>query len=164
MDVRDADQPEIDRLARVWYDGWHDAHARIVPAELTRVRTLESFRERLREAFPEIRVVGAPGDPSGFYILKDAELYQLYVSSPARGSGAAGALIADAEGRLSSRGVHTAWLACAIGNERAARFYEKHGWRRVGTMVNRLDPSTGHFELDVWRFEKTLTPASRASH
>ena len=88
--------------------------------------------------------IGAPGEPIGFCIVKDDELYQLYVSASARGSGAAAALIADAEAQLANKGVETAWLACAIGNERAARFYEKHGWRRTGTMTNHLgNPSRG---------------------
>jgi ribosomal protein S18 acetylase RimI-like enzyme len=157
MEIRAANQAEIDQLAKVWYEGWHDAHALIVPAELTTLRTLESFRERLLEALPDIRVVGPPGAPVGFCIVKEAEVYQLYVSAGSRGSGVASALIDDAEARLAASGIRTAWLACAIGNERAARFYEKRGWYRVGTMVNRLDPSSGHYLLEVWRYEKSLT-------
>jgi len=49
-----------------------------------------------------------------------------------------------------------AWLACAIGNERAARFYEKCGWRRVGKMINPLDTPDGVLPLEVWRYEKRL--------
>ena len=161
MDVRDADGTEIDQLARVWHEGWHESHAALVPAELTRLRTLESFRHRLQEALPSIRVVGPFRDPAGFCIVKGAELYQLFVSARSRGSGAAAALIADAEARLAESGVETAWLACAIGNERAARFYEKCGWSRVGTMLNRLDTSTGQFPLEVWRYEKSLKSSLR---
>jgi ribosomal protein S18 acetylase RimI-like enzyme len=161
MDVRAAEDAEIDQLARLWYEGWHDAHVSIVPAELTRLRTLESFRHRTQEALLHVRVVGPPGAPVGFCIVKGAELYQLFVSARSRGSGVAAALIVDAEARLSASGVETAWLACAIGNERAARFYEKHGWYRVGTMVNRLDTLSGEYLLDVWRYEKPLTPSPR---
>ena len=42
MDVRAAKEIEIDHLARLWYDGWQDAHARILPAELARHRTLRT--------------------------------------------------------------------------------------------------------------------------
>jgi RimJ/RimL family protein N-acetyltransferase len=66
-------------------------------------------------------------------------------------------LIADAEARLSKAGIVTAWLACAIGNDRAAKFYEKSGWRRVGTMMNDAETSIGSFPLEVWRYEKSLT-------
>jgi ribosomal protein S18 acetylase RimI-like enzyme len=157
MDVRAAEDAEIDHLARVWYDGWRDAHLRIVPAELTRLRTLESFRTRLQTDLRNVRVVGPSGAPVGFCIVKGDELYQLFVSAESRGSGVAGALIADAEARLAGSGVDTAWLACAIGNERAARFYEKRGWHRVGTIVNPLETGSGTFLLEVWRYEKSLT-------
>ena len=157
MDVRAAEEAEIDHLARVWFDGWRDAHEQIVPVELTRLRTLESFGTRLRADLRHIRVVGPFGAPVGFCIVKGDELYQLFVSAPSRGSGVAAALIVDAEARLSEGGVKTAWLACAIGNERAARFYERRGWYRAGTMVNRLETDNGLFLLEVWRYEKSLT-------
>ena len=156
MIVRAAEAGEVDRLAQTWYDGWRDAHLPIVPAELARVRTLESFRDRMRAAITEVRVAGPPGAPVGFHLLKDDELYQLYVSAEARGSGVAAALIADAEARLGERGVETAWLGCAIGNERAARFYEKCGWHRARTVVSDLETTSGIFRLEVWRYEKRL--------
>jgi ribosomal protein S18 acetylase RimI-like enzyme len=156
MSVRAAEAAEIDHLAKVWYDGWQDAHARILPAELARVRTLESFRDRLEAALPDVRVVGPFPAPVGFCILKGDELYQLYVSAQARGSGAAAALVADAEARLAENGVELAWLECAIGNERAARFYEKCGWRRAGTVVSQPDAANGAPPFDVWRYEKRL--------
>ncbi len=162
MDVRAAEPEDIDHLTRLWYDGWHDAHAPIVPAELTRRRTLESFHQRMQAALAEVSVVGPPGAPLGFCMLKDDELYQLYVTAEARGSGAAAALIADGEARLAARGVATAWLACAIGNDRAARFYEKSGWHRAATFVSRLETPEGEFPLPVWRYEKPLISSPSA--
>jgi len=156
MDVRGANPSEIDHLATVWYDGWRDAHQEIVPDELTRLRSRDSFRDRLQADLRNIRVVGPPGAPVGFCIVKGDELYQLFVSAEARGSGVAAALIADAEARLSASGVETAWLACAIGNTRAARFYEKRGWHRAGTVTSRLETTEGTFFLEVWRYEKAL--------
>ncbi len=155
-DIRDGKPSEIARLAKIWFDGWQDAHARIVPADLARVRTLHSFEERLRAAWSDVRVAAVAGAAAGFYLLKGAELYQFYVSSEARGSGVAAILMADAEARFAKRGVHTAWLACAIGNDRAARFYEKCGWLRTGTVTDDVEVPGGTFALEVWRFEKSL--------
>jgi ribosomal protein S18 acetylase RimI-like enzyme len=157
MQVRSAEAAEIDHLARLWYDVWHETHAPLSPPELTRLRTLESFRERLQAALPNIRVAGPLGGPVGFCVLKGEELYQLFVSPEARGSGVAAALIADAEARLAESGVETAWLTCAIGNDRAARFYEKSGWRLAGTVVNPAETSSGPYPVEVWRYEKRLT-------
>src|SRR5215210_254687 len=102
--VRCAEAAELDQLARLWHDAWRDAHEKLAPPEVTRARTLTSFRDRLA------------------------------------------ALLDDGEARLARRGVRTAWLACAIGNNRAARFYEKRGWVRARTMVNRIDTADGVFE------------------
>jgi ribosomal protein S18 acetylase RimI-like enzyme len=161
--VRSAVNEDVDQLADLWHEGWHEAHAELVPQELTRVRTLESLRERLRAALPNVRVVGPPGEPAGFCIVRGDELYQLFVSAESRGSGIAAELTRDAEDRLADNGVETAWLACAIGNERAARFYEKQGWRRVGNMINYAETSEGPFALEVWRYEKSLRRRVSAS-
>lgn len=147
---------ELDQLAGIWFEGWQDAHAEILPKELKEDRTFESCRTRLADLLEATSVLGPIGAPYGFCSLKDDELYQLYVSATFRGTGAAHLLMHDAEARLSANGVRKAWLACAIGNDRAARFYEKSGWRRVGVVTNRVQLSSGPFDLDVWRFEKDL--------
>jgi GNAT superfamily N-acetyltransferase len=159
MEVRGATGAELDQLATIWYDAWRDAHAHLLPEALTRLRTRDSFRERLQVALPNVRVVGPVGAPVGLCMIKEDELYQLFVAASARGTGAASALLADAERLLAEHGVSTAWLACAIGNDRAARFYEKCGWCRAGTVVSRLETPEGIFPLEVWRYEKALAPA-----
>jgi ribosomal protein S18 acetylase RimI-like enzyme len=157
MQVRSADAAEIDLLTRLWHDGWHETHAPLMPPELIRLRTLESFRERLQAtALPNIRVAGPVGAPVALCVLKGEELYQFFVSPEARGSGVGGALLVDAEARLAECGVETAWLACAVGNDRAARFYEKSGWHLARTIVNQVETSSGLFPLEMWRYEKRL--------
>ncbi|HLZ84604.1 MAG TPA: GNAT family N-acetyltransferase [Caulobacteraceae bacterium] len=156
MDVRAAEDADVEALARLWWAGWHDAHAAILPAELTRLRTVDSFTDRMWEVLAAVRAIGPPGRPIGFHYVKEDELNQFYLAAEARGSGAAGPLIADAEACLSARGVRTAWLACAIGNLRAARFYEKSGWRLAATTRVLTETSAGPYPLDIWRYEKRL--------
>ena len=156
MHIRDAQTGEVDALARLWHGAWHDAHALIVPPALTRIRTLEDFTTRLRAALERTRVACTAERLDGFCIVKGDELDHLFVASRSRGSGAAAALLADAEARFAMAGVELAWLGCAIGNDRAARFYEKHGWRRTGVFVHHPETPDGKLTMEVWRYEKRL--------
>ena len=154
--VRDAEPADLKPLAHLWWSGWRDGHDGLLPEALTRLRTLESFEERMRAALVEVRVIGPVGAPLGFHLLKADELYQFYLAAEARGTGAAATLMADAEARLARAGVTVAWLACAIGNARAARFYEKAGWMLARIETVPTETSEGLFPLEVWRYEKRL--------
>lgn len=158
MTVRPAEAAELDHLARLWHAAWRDGHEAIAPPGLTRARTVARFRERLAAMLADVGVVGPVGAPLGFCALRGEELYQLFVARSARGSGVADALLDDGEARLARRGVKTAWLHCSVGNDRAARFYEKRGWTRARTVPSRLETEDGVFEIEVWRYEKMLRP------
>ena len=147
---------EVDSLARLWHDGWHEAHAALVTSEVLPFRTLEMFRARLPAMLPDIRVASDNGDPLGFCYVVDDEVDQMYVGAAARRTGLAARLLTDGEDRLRRNGFETAWLSCAVGNERAARFYEKNGWNSDRTPeVEELAAAPGLF-VDVWRFSKRL--------
>lgn len=159
MQIRPVHDDELDALASLWFEGWRDAHAALVPEELVRRRTLETFRARIEAGRDTVRLAvadAAPQTPLGFTMLKGDEMNQLFVAPAARGTGLAAQLIAEAEARLLASGVATAWLACLIGNDRAARFYEKQGWRRAGAFMSQLDTPQGVYPLEVWRYEKRL--------
>ena len=156
LEIRSAREADIARLAAIWHDGWRDGHLALVPDALANVRTLDSFRDRLAAAIDHVRVASRHGELVGLAMFKDNELYQFYVAAAARGSDVAAALMDDAEAQLAARGVTTAWLACAVGNDRAARFYEKRGWRRVATVTYPSETSAGPFPVDTWRYEKDL--------
>jgi GNAT superfamily N-acetyltransferase len=160
FDLRDATPRDLETLTTLWHEAWRDAHLSLVPAALARVRTVERFRARLLEGLSSVRVAEHRGVAVGFCWVKDDEVYQLFVDAEARGTGVSPALLADGEARIASSGAATAWLTCAIGNHRAARFYEKHGWRRVGTVTSELPTPDGPFPLDVWRYEKALQAAA----
>lgn len=151
--VRDAEPGDVGALAQLWFDGWQDAHAMVLPANLRRLRTLDSFAQRLVEGLGGVRAAVSGGTPLGFAMVKGDELSQFYLAAEARGTGVAGVLMRDTLDRLATAGVGTAWLACAIGNDRATRFYEKSGWHRAGTVRIDLDTPEGIFPLDVWRYE-----------
>lgn len=155
--IIDLEDKHLDQAGEIWNSGWREGHAAIVPVALTKLRTLEDFRRRLVENQSSTRVAVVDGKAVGFYMLKDDEIYQLYVAPAGQGSGIALALVEDGQERLLRLGFDRAWLACAVGNQRAARFYAKIGWENIGAEVLDLETSDGTFPLEVWRFEKALT-------
>lgn len=162
-DIRPAEPADLAPLARLWYAGWHEAHAAIVPADLTAQRTEASFLNRLENLGDALRTAGPVGKPLGFCAIKGDELYQLFVSPDARGTGLARDLLTDGEARLAARGVARACLLCADGNDRAARFYARAGWTNLGLRRESVDTASGPFFFEVLRFEKDLSTARQPS-
>lgn len=154
--IRHADPSEMPALGSLWFHAWREAHEPYVPAELTQIRTLASFEERLHRFGGALRVAGPIGAPLGLCVVKDDELNQLFTSPEARGTGAAQALIADAEARVAAAGHRAIWLDVVIENARAIRFYEKTGWRRKREQVVGLDTLNEPFDLKVLIMEKPL--------
>lgn len=148
----------VAEAAALWHEGWIDGHAAVVPEELRKLRTLESFRLRIQKNLPICRAAMEGDTLLGFTMVKGDELYQMYAASSARGRGVAQVLIQDAEQRMRASGTVTAWLSCAVGNNRAARFYEKSGWVNRGEETVALETLGAPFLLSVWRFEKQLKP------
>lgn len=159
MIIRPPIPTETAALAALWHESWRESHVRLLPPELVRERTLERFHQRIEAALERTRVAGPAGAPVGICMTKGDELDQLFVAREAQGTGAAAALLADGEARIAATGATMAWLACAIGNDRAARFYTKHGWHLARVMIHQAETPTGVFPLETWRFEKELTTA-----
>lgn len=155
-DVRDAVTDDIAALSEIWHAGWHDAHAVLVPEDLVAMRTSAEFVTRVGAELHAIRVVGPIGAPIGFCMRREAELYQVYVAPEGRGMGVAARLLSDFEAAVVASKATRAWLACAIGNTRAARFYEKHGWELAGEDDVELAGVDAPYPLTVWIYEKAL--------
>ncbi|MBV2358954.1 GNAT family N-acetyltransferase [Thalassococcus sp. CAU 1522] len=154
--LQDASDAHIAAIAAIWEQGWHDAHSRIVPDILRDLRDTQSFVDRAQAHRADTRVAARDGIVAGFCMTLGDELYQLYVAPDGRGTGLAQALVADAEARIAAAGHATAWLACAVGNTRAMRFYEKAGRRNIGLVSVDLETRSRPFALEVWRYEKRV--------
>jgi ribosomal protein S18 acetylase RimI-like enzyme len=155
--VQKATDADISDIAEVWHAGWHEAHAAIVPKALTTQRTKQNFRDRTAHHLPFTRVIRNAERTVAFCMVRDDELYQLYVAPEARGASTATALVADALRRIAATGYATAYLECAIGNARAMRFYEKSGWTNMGKHLSDVDIDGGTFTLEILRFEHPTT-------
>ncbi len=78
--------------------------------------------------FAKLGPPGAAFTPPGPH----AELRQLYVLAPWHGTGLADALMTWTIDAARARGAAALYLSVFIDNPRARRFYERHGFERVG--------------------------------
>jgi putative acetyltransferase len=132
------------------------AHAAYVPASLTAIRTFESFEARLAADLNGIRVFGEVGAPLGLCMIKENEIYQIFVSPAAQGTGAASALISDGLERIRAAGHTSAFLDVIPENARAIAFYEKMGWQQQQVETVMLDTLDEPYALPCLVMTKEL--------
>lgn len=154
--IRQPVSNDLKPLAELWHAGWHQAHASLITSDVLPFRTLDQFEARLPAMWADIRVAGDHSEPMGFCYIEGAELDQMYVARAAQGTGLAARLMAEAEDRMRRNGVETAQLSCAAGNERAARFYEKHGWTSDRAIVEEALAAAPGLFAKIWRYTKRL--------
>lgn len=93
--------------------------------------------------------LGAGGVPVGFCLMGPQDLpvpagrpwwvlRQLYLEEEARGTGLADRLLGWAVCEARARGFAALYLTVWIGNHRARRFYERHGFAEVGAYPFRV--------------------------
>jgi aminoglycoside 2'-N-acetyltransferase I len=75
-----------------------------------------------------------------------------------RRRGVAGALLDESERLVAANGYARAWLAVAVGNARARRFYERRGWLDEGVFDYPADGPDGPVPVPCHRYAKPVRP------
>lgn len=156
MTLRPARPEDMAAVADIWHRAWHVAHPGHVPDGLTAGRTLEAFHARTPPRVADTTVAEVDGRVVGFSMVDGDELEQLFVDPDLHGSGIAGPLLADGEARIAAAGHDVAWLAVVVGNARARRFYEKHGWYDAGDLPYEVTAGGSTYISPCRRYEKRL--------
>ncbi|MFF2454362.1 GNAT family N-acetyltransferase [Isoptericola sp. NPDC058082] len=152
VELRPATADDTDAVARIWREGWADAHLGHVPDALAAARTPASFPERARERVADTTVAVRRGAVVGFVMVAGDEVDQLYVDRAGRGGDVGGALLRHAEHAVRAAGHPHAWLAVATGNAPGRRFYARQGWVDAGRFAHRAPVPGGTVEVDCHRF------------
>ena len=164
--VRPATRRDVAAIARLRVAVWRAAYAALVPAEV--LAGLDAGRDAERRAadwderHADPRTVELVAEADGGVVVgwaaygpardpergADGELYALYAASERWSTGVGHELLVRCEADLRAAGFASAYLWVLEGNERAASFYERHGWiedggvlvddRTLGTLAYRL--------------------------
>ena len=157
MEIRLAMPADAIAVARVHVRSWQAAYRDLMPADYLsglrpedRAQRYEFGRDDPGKPTTIIAVdAGAVVGLSTVARARDidvrgyGELCALYVDPDRFGEGIGLALMTEAYDALRTSGFRDAWLWVLSGNERAARFYRRHGWSADGT----------HRRAAVWGIE-----------
>lgn len=152
VSLRPASSEEAAQIARIWREGWADAHLGNVPPELVEARTPQSFSTRAVDRLADTIVATRSDEVVGFVMIEGDQVDQLYLDRSARGAGIGSLLLDEAERVVRAAGHPSAWLAVATGNTAARRFYEHHGWVDEGPFVHAAPVPDGAVGVPCHRF------------
>jgi GNAT superfamily N-acetyltransferase len=146
VELRQPSPADGERLARMHYGSWRDAYASFLPPEFwggeTERRWISSWIAKLQSPQPgsatwtalrDGEVLGfatvghARRNPTAGAPVRDRELWSIYVRTSEYGSGLADRLL---EAVLPQRAPAELWVFEA--NDRARRFYSRHGFKSDG--------------------------------
>jgi GNAT superfamily N-acetyltransferase len=146
----------VPQIAALYHSIWHETHARFMPAEECARRDVAFFHDRMTALQPTTLVITQERTIIGFAAWHHDVLSQMFVASQWRGSGLAPPLLAHAEREMTSSGIGQAKLHCVVGNDRARKFYQRHGWMIQEEFV---DAKAGKPDgVPFWRMVKHFGP------
>jgi len=142
-----------------------------IAAHLANTLSEANFRAYLADPAVTVLVIDADGDLRGYSLLvarpaRDpevaavlselpcTELSKCYVHPEHHGLGASAELMHASIGSAAAAGARGIWLGVNSQNARAIRFYEKSGFRKVGTKSFRLGDTVEHDFV----MERPVTP------
>lgn len=111
---------------------WLDAYVGVLPeAEIAEAPAM--IDRAIAKRYDEFVVAILDGQLAGYYSLGDENyLWHLYVDPAQQRRGVGAALHDAALAAIAARGFSTAKLDVVEVNEKAMRFYRRHGWSEVG--------------------------------
>ena len=152
--IRRAHASDVLQVATLYHAVWHETQARFMPtAECTR-RSIEFFVDRMTALLSTTLVEARDGTMVAFSAWKGPLLSQIFVAAAHRGSSIAPNLMTASEGEMAKEGTSEAELHCAVGNERARRFYERMGWLHSGKIMEHVAGDDGQVDVPFWRMTK----------
>lgn len=157
--LRPATADDVEAVAALFHQGWHDVHPGRVPDGLTERRTPEAFLDRVAERIvetDETTVAEVDGTVAGFIMVSGDEAEQVYVDRAFRGTTVATLLLTEAERQIAESGHDIAFLVVVRGNDRAQAFYARQGWVDDGDFDYPVTALGEHYISPCRKFTKRV--------
>lgn len=157
--LRPATVDDVDAVAALFHQGWHDVHPGRVPDGLTQRRTPQAFHDRVAERVAETTdttVAEVDGVLAGFIMVSDDEAEQVYVERSFRGTTVGTLLLTEAERQIAAAGHDVAFLVVVRGNDRAQAFYVRQGWVDEGDIDYPVTALGEHYLSPCRKFTKRV--------
>jgi GNAT superfamily N-acetyltransferase len=157
--LRPATEDDVDAVAALFHQGWHDVHPGRVPDGLTQRRTPQAFHDRVAERIAETTdttVAEVDGVLAGFIMVSDDEAEQVYVERSFRGTTVGTLLLTEAERQIAAAGHDVAFLVVVRGNDRAQSFYVRQGWVDEGDIDYPVTALGEHYLSPCRKFTKRV--------
>ncbi|SFS16104.1 Ribosomal protein S18 acetylase RimI [Microbacterium sp. cf046] len=149
--VRVATRDDTRAIATVRIESWRAGYDGLIAREVLDRMDVEHEARRRGELWDQYHsdprsvelLAEVDGDLAGWAAVgpsidedlpDDGQVYAIYALPRFWSAGVGHALMTDAETRLVAAGFDRAHLWVLEGNERAAAFYERHGWREDGAI------------------------------
>jgi GNAT superfamily N-acetyltransferase len=157
--LRPATVDDVDAVAALFHQGWHDVHPGRVPDGLTQRRTPQAFHDRVAQRVAETAdttVAEVDGVLAGFVMVSDDEAEQVYVGRAFRGTTVGTLLLTEAERQIAAAGHDVAFLVVVRGNDRAQAFYARQGWVDEGDIDYPVTALGEHYLSPCRKFTKRV--------
>jgi GNAT superfamily N-acetyltransferase len=155
--IRRADASDISRVAALYHAVWHETHAPFMPQAEIIHRSMGFFIERMTALLQSTLVTELNEEVVAFSAWRGQHLGQLFVAVSHRGTHVASSLLTAAEIEMAKEGVVEAELHCAVGNDRARRFYERMGWHHKAKIMEQVAGRHEQIDVPFWCMTKVLT-------
>ncbi len=147
--LRPAREEDARAIADIHVRTWQTAYRGLLPDDLLDGLSVERreqvWRDLLAHGDQDVVVADEDGGIVGFASSgpsreapAEGELYAIYVTPEAWGTGAGRMLLSAAAAALAARGYDSALLWVLEDNARARRFYERAGWLEDGRKLETL--------------------------
>jgi ribosomal protein S18 acetylase RimI-like enzyme len=147
--VRLATKEDVRAIATVRVETWRAAYEGLIDRVVLDRMDIDREAARRAELWDQYHsdprgaevIAEVDGEVAGWALVgpsldddlpADGQIYAIYALPSFWSAGVGHALMLDAEARLRAAGFESAHLWVLEGNDRAAAFYERHGWHEDG--------------------------------